>query len=50
MEYEAQLRENERKLQRQCEEIFNTRPIPFVPRPGVKLDEKIAEIIKDKNI
>ena len=30
--------------------MFNDRPIPFHPRPGVKLDEKIADIIKAKNI
>lgn len=49
-EIEAQLRENELKLQKQCDEMFNKRPIPFNPRPGVKLDEKIADIIKTKNI
>ena len=38
------------ELDTQCDELFKTSPIEFVPRPDSEIDASMAEIIKMQNI
>jgi hypothetical protein len=40
----------EDEIQEECDELFKVPPIDFEPRRGNKLEEKMAQLIRDKNI
>ena len=41
---------SEEELDNQCDETFKDPPVVFLPRKGNKVDESIAQLIKELNI
>ena len=40
----------EEEIQEECDELFQEAPLDFEARRGNKLEEKMAQLIKERNI